>query len=451
MASREIAKPSVREVLSWAEEDHVGFVNIQFTDITGGLKAVTLPVGELDEALTNGIWFDGSSIDGFARIAESDMFLMPDRSTYGVIPWEEGAHRTARLIGDVFTPSGATFTGDPRAVLQRQLDRLAALGYGYNTGPEVEFFLFQTEGGRIAPLPYDRASYFDVSADVASRVRKDMVLTLTELGIIVEQAHHEVAGGQHEIDFRYGNALATADHVITFKYAIKEVAQRHGLLATFMPKPVEGISGSGMHVHQSFCRLDDGGNAFVDERDDFGLSTVARQFIAGQLHHARGMAAVLAPISNSYQRLVAGYEAPVYISWARTNRSALIRVPAVRPHKAQSTRVELRCPDPSCNPYLAFAVMLASGIDGIERGLSLPKPVEENLYDCTPEELKAQGVGSLPGTLGEAIEELEQDEVVCEALGDHICSRLVEAQQRDWDAARQHVGEWARARYLQVC
>lgn len=326
MATTAATQPSVMEVQSWIEEDRVDFVNMQFTDIMGIVKNVTIPKAELEEALTSGIWFDGSSIDGFARIAESDMFLMPDRNTYTVIPWKKNGHSTARLICDVFKPTGDPFPGDPRTILRQQLDRLAKLGYGFNTGPELEFFLFRLEGEQIAPLPYDRAGYFDVSTDLASDVRQDMVMTLMEMGITVEQAHHEVAHGQHEIDFRYGDALKTADNAITLKYAAKAVAQRHGLHATFMPKPLEGVNGSGMHVHQSFYRLDDGSNAFVDESDDYGLSDVARAFIAGQLHHAKGMTAVFAPIINSYQRLVPGYEAPVYISWARTNRSALIRV-----------------------------------------------------------------------------------------------------------------------------
>jgi glutamine synthetase len=434
--------------MSWLDEDRVTFVNMQFTDIMGTVKSVTIPKGEVEEALTNGLWFDGSSIEGFARIAESDMFLMPDRNTYAVIPWERNGHATARIICDVFKPNGEPFAGDLRAVLRRQLDRLAELGFGYNTGPELEFFLFQSENNRISPLPHDRASYFDLSTDLASDVRKEMVLALADLGIVVEQAHHEVAIGQHEIDIRYADALTTADNAITFKYTLKAVAQRHGLHATFMPKPLEGIAGSGMHVHQSFYRLSDGSNAFADENDDYGLSDIARHFIAGQLAHVRGMAAVLAPLVNSYQRLVPGFEAPVYVSWARQNRSALIRVPAVRSHKPQATRVELRCPDPSCNPYMAFAVMLAAGIDGIERELPLAEPVEENLYHFSEEDLLHRNVATLPSTLGEAIGEMLADDIVCDALGEHVVSRLVEAQKQDWDAYRRHVGDWARDRYL---
>ena len=443
-------EPSVLELLSWIKEDKVEFVNMQFTDVMGIVKNVTMPKAELEEALTNGVWFDGSSIEGFTRIAESDMFLMPDRSTYAVIPWERDGHITARLICDVYKPNGDIFPGDPRGVLKRQLERLAKLGYGYNTGPELEFFLFRQEGGTISPLPHDKAGYFDVSTDLASEVRKDMVVALGEMGITVEQAHHEVAMGQHEIDFRYNDALVTADNAITFKFTLKAIAQRHGLHATFMPKPLEGINGSGMHTHQSFYHLDGGGNAFVDENDPYGLSKVARQFMAGLLAHARGMASVFAPIVNSYRRLVPGFEAPVYIGWANTNRSALIRVPAVRPQRRQATRVELRCPDPSCNPYLTFAVMLAAGLDGIERDLPLPEPVEENLYHLTEEDLTHRNVGTLPATLGEAVQELQRDEVVREALGEHIYTHLIDAQKQEWDAFRQHVSQWERDRYLEI-
>jgi glutamine synthetase len=444
------AEPGVEETLARAAEERVDFVNMQFTDVMGIVKSVTMPVAQLEDALTNGVWFDGSAIDGFTRIAESDMFLMPDRATFAVIPWERGAHSTARLICDVFKPNGDPFPGDPRGVLKRQLARLAALGYGYHIGPELEFFLFRKDGDQIAPLPHDRAGYFDVSTDLASDVRKDMVLALSEMGITVEQAHHEVAIGQHEIDFRFADALQTADHAITFKYTLKAIAQRHGLHATFMPKPLEGIAGSGMHTHQSLYHLDGGGNAFADEADPYGLSRVARQFMAGLLHHARGMSAVFAPLVNSYRRLVPGFEAPVYIGWANSNRSALIRVPAVRPHKRQSTRIELRCPDPSCNPYLTFAATLACGLDGIERDLPLPEPVEENLYHLTEEDLARRNVGLLPATLGEAVEELARSPVMRAALGEHVFSHLIDAQKQEWDAFRKHVSQWERDRYLEL-
>lgn len=443
-------QPSVLEVLSWAEEDHVDFISIQFADVMGIHKHLTMPLTGLEEALTNGVWIDGSSIEGFVPIDASDMLLLPDRLTYAVVPWEERGRRTARLFGNVFMPGGDPFPGDARAMLQRQLDRLAGLGYGYHTGPELEFFLFGTDGDRITSLPHDRASYFDVSTDLAAAVRRAIVVALKELGIAVEQAHHEVATGQHEIDFRYVDALTTADNVMTFKYVVKAVAQRRGLHASFMPKPIAGVNGSGMHTHQSLYRLDDGGNAFVEATDAYGLSRVARQFMAGQLAHARGMAAVFAPTGNSYQRLVPGFEAPVSVSWGRANRSALIRVPAVRPRRRQATRIELRCPDPSCNPYLTFTVMLAAGIDGIERDLPLPQPIEETLYSLSEDDLKRRGVASLPATLGEAIAELEQDAVVRDALGEHVCDRLIEAQRQGWAAMRQHIGSWEHARYQAV-
>ena len=443
-------EPSIADTLAQAGEERIDFVNMQFTDVMGIVKSVTMPVAELEDALTNGVWFDGSAIDGFTRVAESDMFLLPDRSTFAVIPWERSSHTTARLICDVYKPNGDPFPGDPRGVLKRQLARLADLGYSYQIGPELEFFLFRKESDRISPLPHDRAGYFDVSTDLASDVRKDMVLALAEMGITVEQAHHEVASGQHEIDFRYADALQTADNAITFKYTLKAIAQRHGLHATFMPKPMEGIAGSGMHTHLSLSYLDGAGNAFVDEADPYGLSRVARQFMAGLLFHARGMSSVFAPLVNSYRRLVPGFEAPVYIGWANSNRSALIRVPAVRPHKRQSTRIELRCPDPSCNPYLTFAVMLACGLDGVEKDLPLPEPVEENLYHLTEEDLARRNVGVLPATLGEAVAEMQQDQVVRAALGEHVFSHLVAAQKQEWESFRKHVSQWERDRYLEL-
>jgi len=446
----ERVEPSIAEILARAAEERVDFVNMQFTDVMGIVKSVTMPVAELEDALTNGVWFDGSAIDGFTRVAESDMFLLPDRATFVVIPWERSGHSTARLICDVHRPNGEPFNGDPRGVLKRQLARLAALGFGFYIGPELEFFLFRKEGDHVAPLPHDRAGYFDVSTDLASDVRKDMVLALSEMGIIVEQAHHEVAIGQHEIDFRFAEALQTADQAITFKYTLKAIAQRHGLHATFMPKPLEGVNGSGMHTHLSLYYLDSGVNAFVDSSDPYGLSPIARQFMAGLLHHARGMSAVFAPIVNSYRRLVPGFEAPVYIGWANSNRSALIRVPAVRPHKRQSTRIELRCPDPSCNPYLTFAVMLACGLDGMERDLPLPEPVEENLYHLTEEDLARRNVGVLPATLGEAVQMMQQDPVVRAALGEHVFHHLADAQKQEWDAFRRHVSQWERDRYLEL-
>ncbi len=444
--------PSLTEqVLEQVERDGIQFINLQFTDVMGMVKSVTIPTGLLAHVIKGGQWIDGSSIAGFTRIAESDMYLMPDLSTYAELPWDRSSFPTARIICWVHNPNGDPFPGDPRAVLQRQLDRLAKLGYQFMTGPELEFFLFkQTPEGDILPLPYDRGSYFDFSTDPASIIRKEMVMTLAEMGIEVESSHHESAIGQHEIGFQYGDALTTADRAVTFKYVLKATAQQHHLHATFMPKPLSGIAGSGMHVHQSFRSLETGQNAFVDGTDPYGLSPLAKQFIAGQLTHARGMCGVIAPLVNSYRRLVPGFEAPVYVSWARTNRSALLRVPAIRGNQIGATRLELRCPDPSCNPYLAFAVMLAAGLDGIENELTLPEPVEENLYHFTDDDLRRRNIPTLPTTLGEAVDEMEKDDVVRGALGDHVFERLTEAQHSEWDAFRKHVCNWERERYLEI-
>ena len=445
-------QPTPEEIYALIEREGVQFINLQFTDVMGIVKSVTVPAKIFDHIVEGGQWIDGSSIAGFARIAESDMYLQPDLSTFAVVPWERGEYTTARVICWVHNPNGDPFPGDPRYVLYRQLERLAELGYTYNAGPELEFFLFARNGEGIAPLPHDRASYFDLSTDLASHVRKDMVVALDAMGIEVEASHHEVAIGQHEIDFEYGPAIPTADRAVTFKTVLKAIAQKHGLHATFMPKPIEGINGSGMHVHQSLGFLDTskGKNAFVDESDAYGLSKIARHFIAGQLKHARGLAAVIAPLVNSYRRLVPGFEAPVYVAWARTNRSALIRVPAIRQGNLNATRIELRCPDPSCNPYLAFAAMLAAGMDGIINELPLEDPVEENLYHFTDEDLKRRNIPMLPATLGEAVAEMSKDEVVRDALGEHVFERLVEAQMAEWDAFRMHVTDWERERYLEL-
>jgi glutamine synthetase len=442
--------PDKDEILSRVENEGIQFINLQFSDVMGIVKSVTIPSRIFEHVIEGGQWIDGSSIAGFTRIAESDMFLSPDLSTFAVIPWERDTFPTARVICWVFNPNGDPFPGDPRAVLYRQLERLAAHGYLFKTGPELEFFLFSKNGSEISPLPHDRGSYFDFSTDPASTVRKDMVRALQQMGIDVEASHHEVGIGQHEIDFEYGDALATADRAVTFKYVLKAIAQLHGLHATFMPKPLEGIAGSGMHVHQSFSTIGTKDNAFVDSSDPYGLSRMAKQFIAGQLHHARALTGIIAPLVNSYRRLVPGFEAPVYVSWARTNRSALIRVPAIRGGHTAATRIELRCPDPSCNPYLAFAAMLACGLDGIERDLPLPEPVEENLYHFTDDDLKRRNIPTLPATLGEAIEEMERDDVVRDALGGHVFERLIEAQRAEWDAFRRHVSQWERDRYLEV-
>jgi len=445
--------PTPDEIYALIEAEGVKFINLQFTDVMGIVKSVTVPAKIFDHIVEGGQWIDGSSIAGFTRIAESDMYLEVDLATFTIIPWERGEFTTARVICWVHTPNGDTFAGDPRGVLYKQLEKLADLGYTYNVGPELEFFLFERDdAGDIKVLPHDRGGYFDLSTDLASTVRKDMVLALDEMGIEVEASHHEVAIGQHEIDFEYGPAIPTADRAVSFKYILKAIAQKHGLHATFMPKPLAGINGSGMHVHQSFGFIVPGTskNAFVDENDPYGLSKIARHFIAGQLKHARGLAAVIAPLVNSYRRLVPGYEAPVYVAWARTNRSALIRVPAIRGGNLNATRIELRCPDPSCNPYLAFAAMLAAGMDGIINELPLEDPIEENLYHFTDEDLKRRNIPTLPATLGEAIEAFKADDVVRGALGEHVANALIEGQTAQWDDFRKVVTEWEREQYLEI-
>ncbi len=428
-------------------EDGIEFVNLQFTDIVGLVKSVTIPVVELEVVLETGQWFDGSSILGFARIAESDMYLVPDLETYAVIPWQTDGSVTARLICDVYTPDGEPFEGDPRFVLKRALAEAEAVGLTYHTGPEPEFFLFESDdNGRALPRPHDQGGYFDQSTDRGSAVRNEMAKALAAFGIQVEASHHEVASGQHEIDFHYADALRTADNVVTFKATLKEVARQHSLHATFMPKPIAGVNGSGMHVHQSLMDKDTGRNAFAATGAEYGLSELALGFIAGQLHHAQGMTAVLAPLVNSYKRLVPGYEAPVYISWGQINRSALIRVPKVPPKRPESTRLELRCPDPSCNPYLAFAVMLRAGLDGIRRNLEPPSVSNEDLYETrTQRELEM-----LPGSLGEALEALKRDGLVRETLGLHILDRFVEAKTLEWQEYSTHVAGWELERYLPI-
>jgi glutamine synthetase len=437
-------------ILRRASKDGVKFINLQFTDIMGSIKSVTIPVNHLKEALERGVWFDGSSVEGFARIHESDMFLKPDTSTYAVIPWHDGEERTARFICDVHMPDGKPFEGDPRYVLKGVMGEAKKMGFIYNTGPELEFFLFKKDNGHIKPLPHDNGGYFDLNMDLAFEVRKDMVLALEKMGIDAEASHHEVAHAQHEIDFKYGDALRTADNAITFKLTLKAIAQKHDLHATFMPKPIFGINGSGMHVHQSLFDAKSGKNMFYDPKDKYKLSQTAYHFIAGQIEHVRGMSAILAPLVNSYKRLVPGYEAPVYICWAQINRSALMRIPMYSKGREQSVRCELRCPDPSCNPYLAFAVMLKAGLDGIKRKLIPPRPVEENVYDFDDSKLEGMNINVLPHSLHEAIKELKKDRIIQEALGKKLFEQFVEAKIREWDDFRTTVTEWEVERYLEA-
>ena len=450
----------VAESVEWVEKiekaraSGIRFVQLQFTDIIGHVKAVTIPIHRLEDSVRHGTWFDGSSIEGFTRIAESDQYLVPDMATFAEIPWQKasGSRGTARVICDVFTPRGEPFVGDPRGVLRKQVERARELGYIVNTGPELEFFLFRRdENGRIAPLPHDQAGYFDFSTDLAQEVRQDMVDALEAFGIKVEAAHHEVAAGQHEIDFEYSDALATADNAITFKFALKAIAQQHGLYATFMPKPIFGINGSGMHTHISLFSVEKQANAFADPANPYGLSEIGRSFMAGVLAHARGMSAILAPTVNSYKRLTPGYEAPTYLTWGRTNRSALIRVPKVSPGKSiEATRAEVRCPDPSSNTYLAFAVLIAAGLDGVARKLELGAPVEESLFEMDAARIAEMGIREMPGSLGDAIDELERDTVIREALGEHVYGHFIEAKRAEWNDFRLHVSQWELDRYLEA-
>ena len=442
------------DLIMRVQEDRVRFISLQFTDILGTIKSVTIPVGRLEDALEQGVWFDGSSIEGFARIYESDRVLVPDLDTYHVLPWSAPERRRARLICDVHNPDGQPSPSAPRVVLKRMLARAAEVGV-YNVGPELEFFLFKRNSERNSeyptrPAPHDVGSYFDFSPrDEAQQVRSEIILALEGMGMQVEMSHHEVATGQHEIDFRYADALTSADNAATFKYIVRAVAASYGIYASFMPKPIFGINGSGMHVHQSFFDAE-GRNLFYDADDEYNLSRLAYNFIAGQMEHARALSAMVAPTVNSYKRLTPGYEAPVYICWAQLNRSALIRVPGHGARREAATRAELRCPDPSANPYLAFAAMLAAGLDGIERDLMPPPPVNEDVYGFNERDLRERAIGTLPGTLAEALDALEQDEVIKGALGLPIIGAFLRAKWREWDEYRIQVTSWELKRYLET-
>ena len=440
-------------ILSDAKKNEVKFLDLEFVDVTGASKATEVPIARLEEALDHGMWFDGSSIEGFVRIAESDMFLVPDPKTYSLIPWTGGASKTARLICDVYNADHQPFSGDPRHALKQQLGQAAESGYQLFTGPELEFFIFKsTNGGSFAPETcqvHDSAGYFDSTThDAAVELRRRIVPAMEAMGLTIEMAHHEVAPGQHEIDFRYGEALTVADWVMTYKNVVRTMAQSIGLHASFMPKPIAGINGSGMHVHQSLWK--DGQNTFADLNDKAYLSQTARYYIAGILDHARAIAAVTNPLVNSYKRLVPGYEAPVYVCWGRSNRSALIRIPRVRAGEPRAIRAEVRFPDPSCNPYLAFSVMLAAGLDGIAKKTALPSAQEDDMYHLTGAQMVERGIGTLPGSLKEAMDVLASDDVVKKALGSHIYSALTEWQQADWDSFRTSVTDWEKQRYFGV-
>ncbi len=439
-----------QSVLDAIEENDVDFLRIQFTDILGTVKNVSIPASQAEKAFTEGIYFDGSSIEGFVRIQESDMRLKPDPNTFAILPWKtrEDGTVSARLIADVMDASGSNFAGDPRHVLKRALKKAGNMGCTLNAGPEPEFFLFEEEDGRATTITHDAGGYFDLAPkDLASDVRRDIIYGLEQMGFEVEASHHEVAEGQHEIDFKYDDGLTTADNIATFRAVVRAIAAEHELHSTFMPKPIAGINGSGMHTHLSLF-TEDGENAFHDADDEFNLSETADQFLAGILEHAPAITAVCNPTVNSYKRLVSGYEAPVYVAWSDVNRSALVRKPAARTPAA--SRIELRSPDPSCNPYLALAVMLQAGIDGIERGLTAPDPVRENIYKFDETAREEYGIDTLPANLGEAIDVLETDEVILDALGDHIAEKFIEAKRAEFDDYRAAVSEWELDQYLET-
>lgn len=440
------------DMLARIREDQVKFVSLQFTDVTGVVKSVDIPIARVGEALDDGVWFDGSSVEGFSRIQESDMRLVISPDTYAVLPWTPPELRRARVFCDIYQPDGEPFPGDPRGMLRQILAKIEKRGWTFNVGPEPEFFLFRRNGpDSIHPVPHDVGSYFDFSAnDEAVRVRTELMDALAGMGLDVEMGHHEVALGQHEIDFRYADALRTADNVLTLKYTVKAIAAQHGLVASFMPKPIFGINGSGMHCHQSLFDLG-GNNLFFDARDEYNLTRLAYGFIAGQLGHARALAAVVAPTINSYKRLVPGYEAPVYVGWAQINRSALIRIPRYTPGREKGARAELRFPDPSANPYLALTVMLAAALDGIDNNLPCPAPLNNvNVYHLSPEDRKAMNIIELPGSLAEALRELEQDAVLQEALGPIAYEAFDRAKWAEVDEYRMRVTDWELERYLEV-
>ena len=437
---------SKRDVMKIVKERNVSFIQIWFTDILGILKGFAIAPSELEGALTEGMGFDGSSIEGFARIEESDMIAMPDPSTFGFLPWRPKERPVARMFCDILQPDGSHYEGDPRYVLKRVLQRAADKGYKLYLGPELEFFYF---ADNEQPETIDKGGYFDTRPlDLASDLRRDTIFTLQEMGIQVEYSHHEVAPSQHEIDLRYDEGLRMADNTMTYRVAVKEIARKHGYYATFMPKPIFGENGSGMHTHQSLFRGDI--NAFYDPGDQYHLSDIAKSYIAGILSHAREITAITNQWVNSYKRLVPGYEAPVYISWARRNRSAMVRVPMYKPGKEQATRIEYRSPDPACNPYLAFAVMLAAGLKGVDEHYSLPDPVEADIYEMDEAAREKAGIISLPGSLFEAVQELEKSDLVRETLGDHIFNKFIANKKIEWDRYRTHVSKYEIENYFPI-
>ncbi|MBD5544518.1 MAG: type I glutamate--ammonia ligase [Lachnospiraceae bacterium] len=433
------------DILQLVKEQDVEFIRLQFTDIFGCLKNVAITASQLEKALDNQCMFDGSAIEGFVGIEESDLYLHPDFHTLEIFPWRPQQGKVARLICDICRPNGEPFEGDSRYILKKALQEAKDMGYKFDVGPECEFFLFHTdENGGPTTITHEQAGYFDLGPiDLGENARRDMVLTLEEMGFIVESSHHEAAPAQHEIDFKYDEALATADNIMTFKLTVKTIARRHGLHATFMPKPKYGSNGSGMHINMSLSR--NGKNIFSDEKEPLGLSREAYYFIGGIIKHIKGMCAITNPLVNSYKRLVPGYEAPVYIAWSAISRSPLIRVPAAR---GEGTRIELRCPDSAANPYLALAVCLQAGLDGIKNQIMPPESIDCNIFELSPEERKARLVEMLPGTLQEAINELEKDDFIRSVLGEHVSEKYIEAKQREWDEYKSQVTDWEVGQYL---
>ena len=443
-----MGKYSKEDIIRLVKEEDVNFIRLQFTDILGVIKNVEIPTSQLDKALDNKMMFDGSSIDGFVRIEESDMYLFPDLDTWVVFPWITGKGKVARLICDIYNADGTPFAGDPRTNLKRVLKEMEEMGFThFNLGPEPEFFLFKLdERGEPSLELNDHGGYFDLAPmDLGENCRRDIVLELEEMGFEIEASHHEVAPGQHEIDFKYADAIKACDDIQTFKLVVKTIARKHGLHATFMPKPLFGVNGSGMHMNVSLFKGNE--NAFLDEDGDMKLSKTAFQFMAGIIEHAKGFTAVTNPTVNSYKRLVPGYEAPCYIAWSGQNRSPLVRIPASR---GLSTRVEVRSVDPAANPYLAMAVLLGAGLDGIKRDLTPPKAVDRNIYAMNRKERKEVGIEDLPGTLYAALDELQNDEVMTKALGSHILNNFVEAKEIEWDTFRTSVHPWEREQYLKM-
>ena len=440
-----MSKYTKQDIMKIVETQDIEFIRLQFTDMFGTLKNVAITSSQLEKALDNKCMFDGSSIEGFVRIDESDMYLYPDLDTFEVFPWRPQHGKVARLICDVYRPDGTPFEGDPRYILKKVLEEAADMGYSFDVGPECEFFLFHTDDdGMPTTLSHEKAGYFDLGPlDLGENARRDMILVLEEMGFEIEASHHEAAPAQHEIDFKYDNALKTADNIMTFKLVVKTIAKRHGLFASFMPKPIYGINGSGMHVNMSLSK--DGNNIFADPNGENGLSEDAYHFIAGIMNHIKGMTLITNPLVNSYKRLVPGFEAPIYIAWSATNRSPLIRIPAAR---GASTRVELRCPDPAANPYLTMAVCLAAGLEGIKNKMKVSHSIDCNIFDLSEQEIRERGIQAIPTTLTKALDAFMEDDFVKGVVGEHVSNKYIEAKSDEWNRYRTQVTEWEIGEYL---